>query len=166
MQAGRHQVRIGNLMDNFNRQLVPMALQHRFSRVIVSQGALDMASVSRALLHCQTRWVRIGALAVQIGVLTGDQVAAVRVRQAESEARFGEIAVETGLLDTNQLASLLAVQHEAPRDLAVVLARLVLLDARCIQTLLDRCEVAVGVAGRQSVLAQPPGLVASRGQNR
>jgi diguanylate cyclase (GGDEF)-like protein len=152
-KAGRNLVRIRNLMNDFNRQLVPMVLQHRFSRWLVSQGALDLASVSRALLHCQSRWVHLGDLAVQLGFLTFDQVAAVRARQAESDGRFGETAVEMGLLDMSQLARLLAMQHEAPRDLAVVLARLAILDASCILTLLDRYEADTRIAGRQLVPA-------------
>jgi len=151
-QAGRNEVRFRNLMSDFNRQLVALVLQRRFSRWLVNRGALDMAGVSRALLHFQSDRQRLGEIACRFELLTLAQVEAIRARQAQTGLRFGETAVGMNLFDLHQLAGLLAVQQENPRDLAVVLARLGLLDANKIQAHLDGYESEIPLAGQ--VLAQ------------
>jgi diguanylate cyclase (GGDEF)-like protein len=152
-QSGRNQVRLRNLMSDFNRQLVAMVLQRRFSRWLVSKGALELPAVSRALLHCQTRRIPLDDLACQTGLLSPAQTGAIRTRQKETGLRFGETAVRMNLLDINRLAGLLAIQHEAPRDLALSLARLGLLDAGRIQMLLDGYESDIGISGSVLVSA-------------
>lgn len=145
-QAGRNQIRLRNLMSEFDKQLVPQVLQRRFSRWLVSKGALDLESVSRALLHCHTERTRLGELAAQLGLVSREKVEAIRVSQAQTGLRFGELAVRMKLLDLQELAGLLAFQHENPRDLAVVLARLGLIDASRIQALLDAYDAEIGVS--------------------
>ncbi len=152
-QAGRNRVRFRNLMSPFNRQLVALVLQRRFSRWLVSKAILDLESVSRALLHSHTERVRLGELAVKFEMLSPAQVDAIRARQAQTGLRFGETAVRLEFLDAHQLAGLLAVQHENPRDLAVVLARLGLLESNRIQTLLDAYESEVTLAGQLQLQA-------------
>ena len=143
-QAGRNLVCFRNLMSEFDRQLVPQAVQNRFSRWLVSQGALDLAAVSRALLQCHTERMRLGELACQLGMLTPAHVEAIRDRQAQIGRRFGETAVRLDLLEIDQLARLLAIQNENPRELALTLARLRLLEASRIQNLLDAYESEQG----------------------
>lgn len=152
-QAGRNRVRFRNLMSPFNRQLVALVLQRRFSRWLVNKSILDLESVSRALLHCHTERVRLGDLARKFEMLSPAQVDVVRARQAQTGLRFGETAVRLEFLDTHQLAGLLAIQHENPRDLAVVLARLGMLEANRIQTLLDAYESEVTLAGQLQLQA-------------
>lgn len=147
-QAGRNRLRTRNLMSEFDKQLVPQVLQRRFSRWLVSKGALDLESVSRALLHCHTERVRLGELAAQLGLVTQPQVEAVRAAQAQTGLRFGELAVRMKLLEMVELAGLMALQHENPRDLAVVLVRLGLIDASRIQSLLDAYDSEVGIEGQ------------------
>ena len=147
-QAGRNRIRLRNLMSEFDKQLIPHVLQRRFSRWLVSKGALDLESVSRALLHCHTERVRLGELAAQIGLVSRAQVEAIRASQAQTGLRFGELSVRMKLLDMDELASLLALQHENPRDLAVVLARLGLIDASRIQTLLDAYDAETSIVGQ------------------
>ena len=145
-QAGRNQVRLRNMMSDFERQLFPMILQRRFSRWLVSKGAIDPTNASRALLHCQTERVGIGELAEQIGLLTPSQISTIRSHQVETGLRFGEISVELGFLELPQLAGLLARQQENARDLSIVLARLGLLNASRIQTLIDAYEAEIYTA--------------------
>jgi diguanylate cyclase (GGDEF)-like protein len=159
-QAGRNLVCFRNLMSEFDRLLVPQALQNRFSRWLVIQGALDLAAVSRALLQCHTERVRLGELACQLGMLTPAHVEAIRDRQAQIGRRFGETAVRLELLDFDQLVRLLAVQHENPRELALTLARLRLLEASRIQSLLDAYEAEVGFC-RLEVKPSPPAAIVS-----
>jgi diguanylate cyclase (GGDEF)-like protein len=147
-QAGRNLVRFRNLMSDFNRHLVALVLQRRFSRWLVHRGTLDLASVSRALLQSRTDRLRLGDIACYFELLTTAEVAEIRARQAQTGLRFGETAVRMNLLDIHQLAGLLAVQHENPRDLAVILARLGLLDAGRIQRLLDEYESEITLAGQ------------------
>jgi hypothetical protein len=125
-----------------------MVLQRRFSRWLVTRGALDLAGVSRALLHSQTDRLRLGEIACRFEMLTHAQVEAIRARQVQTGLRFGETAVLMNLLDVHQLSGLLAVQQENPHDLAVVLARLGLLDANRIQVLLDDYESEITLAGQ------------------
>jgi diguanylate cyclase (GGDEF)-like protein len=160
-QAGRNLVCFRNLMSEFDRQLVPQAVQNRFSRWLVSQGALDLAAVSRALLQCHTERMRLGELACQLGMLTPAHVEAIRARQAQIGRRFGETAVRLGLLEIDQLARLLAIQQENPRELALTLARLRLLEASRIQNLLDAYESEQGFCRLQVTPAPPAAVVSS-----
>ncbi len=142
-QGGRNQVRLRNMMNDFERQLFPMILQRRFSRWLVRKGAIDPTNASRALLHCQTERVGLAELAVQIGLLSELQIEAVRARQTETGLRFGEIAVRLGFLELSQLAGLLARQQENARELSVVVARLGFINASRIQTLIDAYDAEI-----------------------
>jgi len=159
-QAGRNLVCFRNLMSDFDRRLVPQALQNRFSRWLVSRGAIDQASVSRALLQCRTERLRLGELACQLGMLTPAHVEAIRARQAQIGRRFGETAVRLNLIEFDNLARLLAVQHENPRELALTLVRLRLLEASRIQNLLDAYEAEQGFC-RLHVKPAPPAALST-----
>jgi diguanylate cyclase (GGDEF)-like protein len=139
-QAGRNQVRLRNLISDFDRQILPLVLQRRFSRWLISKGAIDPTNASRALLHCQTERFRLSDIAVDLGLITPQQVEVIRAGQAKSGLRFGEIAVRLGFLDHMQLAGLIARQQENPRELAVELARLGLCNASRLETLIDVYE--------------------------
>jgi diguanylate cyclase (GGDEF)-like protein len=136
-QAGRNQVRLRNMMSDFDRQVLPLVLQRRFSRWLVSNGAIDPTNASRALLHCQTERLRLGEIAEQIGLLTQTQIEAIRAGQTQSGLRFGEVAVHLGFLNLMQLASLIAWQLENPRSLAVELVRLGQGNANRLETLIN-----------------------------
>jgi len=146
----------------FDRELIPNVLRRRFSRWLVSKGALDLPSVSRALLHCHTEQLHLGELAQQLGLLTAAQVEAIRASQAQSGLRFGESAIRLELLDKEQLAGIIALQQENPRDLAVVLARLGLIEAGRIQNLLNAYESETGRVHQLPIRALAS--VASAGQ--
>ncbi|HEY2252438.1 MAG TPA: HDOD domain-containing protein [Planctomycetaceae bacterium] len=136
-QAGRNQVRLRNMMSDFDRQVIPLVLQRRFSRWLVSKGAVDPSNAAKALLHCQTERLRLGEIAEQIGLLTPSEIEAIRNGQTQTGLRFGEVAVQLGLVDLMQLAGLIAWQQENPRSLAVELARLGLCNAARLESLID-----------------------------
>ncbi len=136
-QAGRNQVRLRNMMSDFDCQVFPLVLQRKFSRWLVSKGAADPSNVSKALLHCQTERLRLGEIAEQIGLLTPAEIESIRTGQSQSGLRFGEVAVQLGLISIMQLAGLIAWQQENPRSLAVELARLGLCSAARLESLID-----------------------------
>lgn len=148
-QAGRNQVRLRNMMSDFDRQVFPLVLQRRFSRWLVSKGHLDPTNASRALSCCQTERLRLGEIAEEIGLLTPMQIEAIRAGQSNTGLRFGEIAVRLGFLDIMQLAGMIAWQQENPRDLAVELVRLGLCNASRLDRLID--AYTTDVAGVRSV---------------
>jgi diguanylate cyclase (GGDEF)-like protein len=151
-QAGRNQVRLRNMMSDFDRQVLPLVLQRRFSRWLVSKGALDPTNASRALLHCQTERLRLGEIAEQIGLLSPQQTESIRNGQTQTGLRFGEVAVQLGYLDLLQLAGLIAWQQENPRNLAVELARLGLSNANRLETLIN--AYATEIAGAPALAAR------------
>ena len=151
-QAGRNQVRLRNMMSDFDRQVLPLVLQRRFSRWLVSKGAVDPTNASRALLHCQTERLRLGEIAEQIGLLTPLQTEAIRNGQTQTGLRFGEVAVQLGYLDLLQLAGLIAWQQENPRALAVEMARLGLSNASRLETLIN--AYATEIAGARALAAR------------
>jgi len=152
-QAGRNQLRLRNLMSEFDRALIPLILQSRFSRWLTSNGTLEPESVSKALLQCHSERARIGDLAEQMGLLTGAEVDAVRESQRQIGLRFGEIAVRMGLLDLPTLARLLARQQENPRDLASALAHLGLISRDQVQPLVEAYESAVRTSRQATLIA-------------
>jgi hypothetical protein len=125
------------MMSDFDRQVIPLILLRRFSRWLVSKGAVDPTNASRALLHCQTERLRLGEIAEQIGLLTPQQIGAIRTGQSQTGLRFGEVGVRLGFIDIVQLAGLIAWQQENPRSLAVELARLGLCNASRLEALID-----------------------------
>lgn len=152
-QAGRNQLRLRNLMSEFDRTLIPQILQSRFSRWLTSNGTLDPANVSKALLQCHSERVRIGDLAEQLGLLTAAEVDAIRESQRQIGLRFGEIAVRMGLLDIPALAGLLARQQENPRDLAGALAQLGMISREQVQPLVEAYESAVRTSRQAALIA-------------
>lgn len=136
-QAGRNQVRLRNLMSDFDCQLFTLVLQRRFSRWLVSKGHVDPTNASRALLHCQTERLRLGEIAEEVGLLTQSQIEVIRTGQSQTGLRFGEVSVQLGFLDIMKVAGLIAWQQENPRNLAVELARLGHSSASRLETLID-----------------------------
>ena len=136
-QAGRNCVRVRPVLRDFDRRLVPLVLQNRFSRWLVSRGAVDVESVSRVVLKIERQRVKIGELARRLGYLEDHQVRQILSEQEASNTRFGEVAVKLGLLSEAEVASLLAVQQEDPRDLAERLATAGVLEASLVQALCD-----------------------------
>ncbi len=126
-RGGRNQVRSQSLISELDRQVLHMVTNQRFSRWLVSQGLLDVPSVSRALLETPVQPARIGELAEMYGYLTTAQIAKIEDEQQTCGERFGAIAVRLGYLTLVQLVHLLTLQQENPRHLAARVMRMGLL---------------------------------------
>jgi two-component system, cell cycle response regulator len=124
---GRNRVCMESLIADEDRAMQKQVTAHRFSRWLVAQGYLEVATVSRALLECPVTSSRIGELAEQQAYLTHAQVDAILAEQVTCEERFGTIALRRGDLTSEQLIHLLTLQHENPAQLTAVVVRLGLL---------------------------------------
>ena len=128
-RSGRNRCCIQSLVDENERALSQLVLQHRFSRWLVSNRLLDIPSVSRALLECTHENTRIGDLASRSHYLDDDQVNYIIHLQNDTNERFGTAAVRLGWMSEGQLVHLLSLQQEDPKQLAAVVVRLGLLSA-------------------------------------
>lgn len=145
-EGGRNQVRSRSLLEEPSRRLIEQVAKSRLSRWLVDRGALDVKSVSRALVQYAGGAQRLGDLAQQQGWLTRDQIGQVLRAQEQNTLRFGETAIQLGVLSEQRLYRLLALQQEEPLALARVLVRLELLGRRQAAELLAEylAEVSSG----------------------
>lgn len=123
-KAGGNQTCTRNLVGDFQRRLGQLVTQRKFSRWLVAQQKLDVASVSRSLQQTSFDHPLIGQLAINLGVLTMAQVEMLLSDQDSSGLRLGEVALKLGLLTEDQLIDLLVLQEENPIALAETIARL------------------------------------------
>jgi hypothetical protein len=137
-RGGRNRVTVRCLMEEQERQLMQMVMQSRFSRWLVNRQALDIPTVSKVLLNCQTQRVCLGELGCQYGCFDAAGVERILKEQAITDERFGEAAVRLGLLTEPQLAQLLAWQNENPKILAQQLLRADILDRQDTEILLEQ----------------------------
>jgi diguanylate cyclase (GGDEF)-like protein len=128
-RSGRNRCCIRSLVDENERALSQLVLQHRFSRWLVSKRLLDIPSVSRALLECTHENTRIGELAIQSHYLDDDQVTHIIHLQNDTNERFGTAAIRLGWISEGQLVHLLSLQQENPKQLAAAVVRLGMLSA-------------------------------------
>ncbi|MDB5342602.1 MAG: diguanylate cyclase [Schlesneria sp.] len=128
-RSGRNRCCVRSLVDENERALSQLVLQHRFSRWLVSKRLLDIPSVSRALLECTHENTRIGELAIQSHYLDDDQVNHIIHLQNDTNERFGTAAIRLGWISEGQLVHLLSLQQENPKQLAAAVVRLGMLSA-------------------------------------
>lgn len=137
-QAGRNQVRVRTLTPEMDRRLLHEVTQRRFSRWLVTRGAIDIATASKALLQCPADKRRVGDLGQSLGLFDAEQVERILQEQEQTNLRFGEAAIQAGHLDEAQLAELLALQQENPRCIAAALIKVGALDAPRASALLQQ----------------------------
>jgi len=125
---GRNQFHVRSLVEAKDRRLAQLIAQKRFSRWLVQNDIFDIPTISRALLETASERLRIGSLAQLLGLLTPQQIEAVRAKQRETGERFGISAIACGFITEEQLAILLAIQAEPPNLLARTLTTLGLLE--------------------------------------
>ena len=132
---GRNQVHLRSLVSEADRRMAARVLDQRFSRWLVSRKVLDIPAVSRAVLKCQPRRIRIGELAEQQGWLGEDDIRRILEDQQTTSQRFGQVACRLGLLTEQQVAMLIALQQEDPAALAGALVDLHLIERNDIEQL-------------------------------
>jgi diguanylate cyclase (GGDEF)-like protein len=135
-QGGRNQVRMRVLTDAAEREVSQLVMARRFSRWLVANNHAGQEAVSRALATIPAENIRIGELAVQLGLLTPPQIDAILAEQNACGERFGSIAIRTNVLSRAHVIELLARQQENPRTVAQVLAQSGTVDPRRLAALL------------------------------
>ena len=120
-RAGRNRVTHNSLVSDLQRDVLTQLVQLQYSRWLVNRKLFSVAQMSEHLSHCRTAHVLLGELAKQENMLTEEHVGKILEAQVESDERFGAIAVDLGYLTVEQLAYLLALQKENPADLSNVL---------------------------------------------
>ena len=141
-QGGRNQIRLRVLLEESERALGQAVIQRRFSRWLVAGQHLDQAVVMRSLVAIPTPEVKIGDLAVSLGLMEASQIGIVMAEQQKSGERSGKIAVRLGYLTLPQLVEVLALQQESPRALALALAKSGAVDPRKLAELIARHRAA------------------------
>ena len=89
-----------------------------FANFLCERDVINQEQVKNVLAQRRSEKLFLGALAIDIGLMTEDQVERVLHLQTSSPKRFGEIAVAQGFLDEEQLTLLLKVQSKD--DLIVI----------------------------------------------
>lgn len=121
-RSGRNQVRINNLLGDFEQRVVQVATTSRFSRWLVEKGHFDIPTLSEVLLACQPNRTRIGELGIRHGLLDDESLDRVLEEQFSSpDRRFGEIAHALGLLTVEHVGWLLGQQQESVTDFVALL---------------------------------------------
>ncbi|HEY4235525.1 MAG TPA: hypothetical protein VGM76_18985 [Lacipirellulaceae bacterium] len=96
----------------------------QFELYLKSKGVISADQLVAALEVQQKQLVPIGQLAIEEGVLSPRQVFQVLRSQSDSpHEQFGEVAVNLGLMTRDQLQRLLMIQMERKRSLAEILVR-------------------------------------------
>ncbi|QDT39005.1 sensor domain-containing diguanylate cyclase [Stratiformator vulcanicus] len=149
---GRNQCHVRVLLSDAERVLMQKTTARRFSRWLVNRGVFDIPTVSKALVNFECPHVKIGDLAVRRTVLNSMEVDQILEQQQSSGKRFGEIAMQLELLTEDQVADLLAWQSECPQTLAVELVKKGLLE-RQAATMLLKTYIAEAPAPRENAMA-------------
>ncbi len=86
----------------------------RFGDYLIEKGVVSKEALDMALKFQTEKSLRLGALAVEDGLLTEQQLSVILDRQREVEAAglFGEIAINMKLLNKEQVHKLLEKQKE------------------------------------------------------
>ncbi len=86
----------------------------RFGDYLIEKGIVSKDDLEVALKFQTEKTLRLGALAIEDGILTEHQLSVILDRQREVEAAglFGEIAINMKLLSKEQINKLLEKQKE------------------------------------------------------
>ncbi|MBA4031890.1 MAG: hypothetical protein C0478_13510 [Planctomyces sp.] len=122
-RGGRNRTVIRHVMDERDRQLQQLITQTRFSRWLVQQRLVDVPSISRILLDCQTPHVQCGELAVRMGYLDIAELHSILKHQEVTGDRFCSVAVRLGLMTATETVFVLATQLEDPRTVVGAIVR-------------------------------------------
>ncbi len=77
---------------------------------LLEEGYVDTATLNEVLKYQDKIRLKLGVLAIDLKMLTPEQVSDIHNTQARQDKRFGEIAIEKRYMDTDQLDELLFTQ--------------------------------------------------------
>ena len=84
-----------------------------FGKYLVEKKALSSDTLKQIIEKQKTVRVKLGTIAVSIGLLTEEQVAQINEMQKQQDKRFGDIAIENGLMTEADLKDLLSKQGDS-----------------------------------------------------
>jgi len=111
-----------------------------FGQFLIEQGAINAEHIRAALKLMEEENRSLGTLAEAGGILTPEEAAKVNAQQRFCDAPFGELAVEMGLLSEEQVDYLLGFQEQTRLRIGQALVRLGCLDNGHLLKLLVQFE--------------------------
>ncbi len=94
-----------------------------FGQFLIEQGAVNSDQIRAALKMMQEENRSLGTLAEAGGILTAEEAAKVNAQQRTCDVPFGELAVEMGLLSEEQVDYLLGFQEQTRLRIGQALVR-------------------------------------------
>jgi len=95
-----------------------------FGQYLIEQGVVDSDQIRDALQLMDEENRSLGALAEAGGILTAEEAAKVNAQQRHCDIPFGELAVEMGLLSEEQVDYLVGFQEQTRLRVGQALVRL------------------------------------------
>jgi hypothetical protein len=111
-----------------------------FGQYLIERGAVDSDQIREALKLMQRENRNLGMLAEAGGILTPEESAKVNSQQRHCDVPFGELAVEMGLLSEEQVDYLLGFQEQTRLRIGQALVRLDFLANERLHELLVQFE--------------------------
>ncbi len=150
-KAGRNQCHVRSLLSDSERRMANEIRNRRFSRWLVNKKLLDVQTLSKALMKCTSRRLRIGELAQEQGFLSDQDVSQILKEQQMGAERFGETAMRLGLLEDEHVVYLLTIQQEDPQVLGDTLVRMDLIKQEELSECLHAYENEVSPGPKAAV---------------
>ena len=94
-----------------------------FGQYLIEQGAVNSDQIRAALKLMEDENRTLGTLAEAGGILTAEEAAKVNAQQRTCDVPFGELAVEMGLLSEEQVEYLLGFQEQTRLRIGQALVR-------------------------------------------
>ncbi|MCH7689037.1 MAG: HDOD domain-containing protein, partial [Planctomycetes bacterium] len=99
-RKGRNRVEVESLLTDFDRELLWKSTKMRFSRWLVHRDVLDVATVLKVLLQCESPHWKLGELAITHKQLSPEQVSEILLDQKKNGERFGQTAIRLEFLNS------------------------------------------------------------------
>ena len=128
-----------------------------FGQYLIEQGVVDSSQIRAALELMDDENRSLGELAEAGGILTAEEAAKVNAQQRYCDIPFGELAVEMGLLSEEQVEYLIGFQDQTRLRMGQALVRLDCLANEHLLKLLVRFETEQALF-RIGNVALPEGL--------
>ncbi len=122
------------------------ARQMFFGQFLLDEEVIGEVDLHRAVELASEENTRIGALAVDCGILTEPQVELVQLEQRQTDLHFADLAVQLELMTCEQSNELLRKQRRRHKPIGEALVELGVLEPGELDDLLDRyhlCELGL-----------------------